>query len=86
MTHSFVYPIRIDMEDVDFHEGAANDDEEVVELEVEYIDAAGRVLWCCVGWNGVSHEADWVDVWDENGNRVEVDFGVREAIVQKALA
>jgi hypothetical protein len=77
-------PVRLSIEDVDAD--AANCDEEVVEIEVEYTDHLGRLLGCTVGWNGATGCADFVDIWDENGNPVAVDFDVREAIVQKALS
>jgi hypothetical protein len=69
----------------DFDEDAANDDCEVVELEVDWLDARGRLLACTVGWNGVTCEVEWLDAWDENGSKVELSYDEREAIAQKAL-
>lgn len=65
---------------------AANDDEEVVELECDFVDHLGRVLACVVMWNGATCEAESVTAWDENGNEVECDFDTREAIVRKVIA
>lgn len=71
-------------EDVDSE--PANDDEEVVELEVDYTDARGRLLAVTVGWNGATCEVEWIDAWDENGSKVELSYDEREAIARKALA
>lgn len=65
---------------------AANSDEETVELEVDWRDQCGRLLACTVIWNGATCEAEAVTAWDENGNKVELDFDVREAIVRSALS
>jgi hypothetical protein len=70
-------------EDVDAE--PANDDEEVISLEVWHTDYLDRKLFCVVGWNGATQCADWVDVFDENGSKVECDFATREAIVAKAV-
>ena len=67
-------------------EPAANDDDEIVELEVDFTDHCGRVLACTVLWDAALHEAEMVTAWDENGQKVECDTDTRDAIVRKALA
>lgn len=71
-------------EDYDLVE-AANDDEECVELETEYVDHLDRKLFCRIGFNFHSHEAEWIDIWDANGERVNADLDTRDAIVREAL-
>lgn len=66
-------------------EPAANDDDEIVDLEVDFVDHMDRRLSCLVGWNAVYGEAAYVDVFDEQGNKVNVDMSTREAIVAEAL-
>lgn len=65
---------------------AANSDEETVELEVDWRDQCGRLLACTVIWNGATCEAEAVTAWDENGEKVELDFDQRDAICRKALS
>lgn len=67
-------------------EPAANDDQEVISLEVWYTDYLDRKLFCVVGWNGATQCADWIDAFDENGSKVDCCPDTRDAIVRKALS
>lgn len=68
-----------------YDEEPANDDQETVDLEVDYTDHCGRLLACTVVWNAVWCEVEAVTAWDENGNKVELDYDTREMIAKKAL-
>jgi hypothetical protein len=71
-------------EDVDAE--PANDEREITEAEVDWRDSCGRLLACVVGFNEATAEVEWLDAWDENGNKVELSYDEREVIARKALA
>jgi hypothetical protein len=79
--------LRCDLSDTgwDPSEPANDPPEEVVELEVDFVDHLDRKLACTVGWNEANCEAEWVDCWDQEGLKVNVDLDTRDAIVRKAL-
>jgi hypothetical protein len=78
---------RADLSDTgwDPSEPANDPPEDVVELEVDFVDHLDRKLACTVGWNEMDCEAEWVDCWDQEGVKVNVDFSTREEIVRKAV-
>jgi hypothetical protein len=72
---------------VDELEEAANDEpEELVEVEVDYVDAIGRKLFAVVAFDRDMSAVDVAVFEDETGVRVTVDDDVREAIAVKAGA